>query len=622
MNNVIKDVKSKPQFRTFEINRAGINEENRTVELAFSSETPVERFWGIEILDHSAKAVDLARLQDGGAVLKNHDVTEHHAVVEGVRIDRDKVGRATIRFSSKPESENLFRDVVDGISRKVSVGYLINDMILEKEEKDKPNQYRVTSWQPYEISFVSIPADSTVGVGRSGEHSQSSVRTTMETKKETPPARVPTPEEVKALEKIRREDIDAIALKFHDRIKGGKAEMEKMKEAAIHLDRPSELFKGDVYLRINDNRPVETPVTFVDGMTKKEVATYSLSKAINAMASRDWTKAGLELRASQDIAEKLHRDPQGIFVPLQIQRNQQQQRDLTAGTTTAGGFTVATDMLPFIDWLAKKPLVVQMGATVLTGLRGNIAIPKGNTGSTAYWVAENIAVTESDHAFLQLTMGPKTVGTFTDLSRLLIQQSSLDAEALIRNEITRGLRIELDRASIHGTGADGQPTGLIGVSGIGDVAGGTDGLAPTWAHVVALETEVAQDDADFGRMGYLTNAKVRGKLKTTFRNTTYGEIPVWGEGSMPFGGLNFYRAGVSNNVASNLVKGGSGAVCSAIFFGNWEALIIGEWGIMDVLVDPYTGGAAGTVRVRVLVETDIQCKWPQAFSAMKDALTT
>jgi len=619
-NELLHQVRSKRHVRQISIQRDGIDEEARTVELAFSSETPVERFWGIEILDHSPKSVHLDRLNDGGAVLKNHDPAEHHAVVESVRIDRDKVGRAVVRFSSKPESEAVFRDVLDGIIRKVSVGYMINDMVAEREEKGKATTYRVTDWTPYEISFVSIPADSTVGVGRADQPSTNTMRKI--TMGDTDTKTTPTPEEVQALEKVRREEIEATAKRFADRIKGGASEMQKIKEAAIELGAPADLFRGDVYTRINDNKPIDTPAGFLD-MSKKDVKSYRITRAINALASRDWKDAGFEREVSKAIAEKLHRDPQGFFVPVEIQSGLgNQERDLTAGTTTAGGFTVATDMLPFIDWLVKKPLVVQMGATVLTGLNGNIAIPKGNAGSTGYWVAENVAPTESNHTFLQVTMSPQTLGTFTDLSRRLIIQSSLDIEALIRNEITRGLRVEVDRVSIEGSGSGSEPTGILGTSGIGDVAGGTNGLAPALSHIVGLETEVAIDDADFGRMGYLTNAKVRGKLKQTFTNATYGSIPLWTEGTMPFGSLNGYRAGVSNNVPWDLVKGTSGSVCSAIIFGNWESWVIGEWGVMDVLVDPYTGGAAGTVRVRVLVDVNMACKWAQSFAAMKDALTT
>lgn len=617
-NELRSTILQTPQHRLATFVRSAIDVEKRTVQLAFSSETPVERFWGIEILDHSKGAVDLSRLADG-AVLFNHDVSEHHGVVESAHVDKDKVGRATVRFSRKVASEALFQDVQDGILTKVSVGYMIEDLVLEEDRKNQPSVYRATKWAPFEITFTPVPADTSVGVGRTAtNHNPSTGARIMSDPKEV---KVPTPEEAAALEKIRREEIDATAKQFADRIKGGRPEMGKLVEAAFDLNVPADQFRGDVYTRIVDNKPVEAPETFLD-LTNKEKRQYSLLRLIDAMASREYHKAPFEFECSKVLAQRLKKDPLGAFIPFEVQpHHRPAKRDLTAGTTTEGGFSVATDLAGYIDLLWKRTLVVQMGATVLSGLNGNVAIPKLATGSTGYWVAENVAITESDHVFAQVTMTPTTLGAFTDISRRLILQSSLDVENLVRNEITRNLRVELDRVAIEGSGSSSQPTGILNVSGIGDVAGGTNGLAPTWAHVVKLETEVAQDDADFGRMGYLASAKVRGKLKETFRNATYGEIPVWGEGTMPFGSLNGYRAGVSNNMPDDLTKGTSSGVCSAIIFGNWESLLIGEWGIMDILVDPYTGGAAGTVRIRALIDVDLAVRWPQSFAAMLDALT-
>jgi hypothetical protein len=154
--------------------------------------------------------------------------------------------------------------------------------------------------------------------------------------------------------------------------------------------------------------------------------------------------------------------------------------------------------------------------------------------------------------------------------------------------------------------------------GIGSVAGGTNGAVPSFANIVALETEVAQDNADIGTLGYLTNARVRGRLKTVEKASSTAQF-LWEAGNTP---LNGYRAEVTNAVPSNLVKGSSGAVCSAIIFGNFADLIIGMWGGLDLMVDPYTGSTAGTVRVVTLQDVDIAVRRAESFSAMVDALTT
>jgi len=246
------------------------------------------------------------------------------------------------------------------------------------------------------------------------------------------------------------------------------------------------------------------------GMGEGEVRAYSLTRAIRAAANhatgqRDaWKEAGLELEASQAVAKRMGRDPQGFFVPMDVQeRRSPERRDLNVTTGSAGGDMVATDLLAdsFIDLLRNRMVVRQAGATVLTGLQGDIAIPRQTGGATAYWVAESGAPTESQQTVDQVTLTPKTVGAYTDFSRKLLKQSSMDVERFVRADLTNVIALAIDLAALHGTGASNQPTGIAATSGIGSVAGGTNGLAPAWAHIVGLETEVAIDNADIGRLG-------------------------------------------------------------------------------------------------------------------------
>ena len=353
------------------------------------------------------------------------------------------------------------------------------------------------------------------------------------------------------------------------------------------------------------------------GMGKRDIKQYSLIKAIRAAAAGNWRGAELEKEASDAVAEKLGKEPRGFFVPFDWMA---ERRDMVVGTDSAGGYLKATDLLSqnFIDLLRNKMMVKQAGATVLAGLVGDIAIPRQSGGGTAYWVAESGAPTESSQTLEQVTMLPKSVGAYTDISRKLLKQSSIDIEAFVRNDLATVLALEIDRAALHGSGASNQPTGVQNQSGVATVAIGDNGGAPTWANIVQLETEISQDNADIGSLAYMTNAKVRGKLKVTFKNATYGDIPAWGEGKAP---LNGYPALVTNQVASNLAKG-TGTNLSAIFFGNWRDLIIGQWGSLDVLVDPYTGGTSGTVRVIVFQDVDIAVRHGESFSMIVDADTT
>lgn len=363
-------------------------------------------------------------------------------------------------------------------------------------------------------------------------------------------------------------------------------------------------------------RPVPQDAATV-GMGRRDVQRYSLVRAIRAAMTNDWRGAELEREASEATAQRLGRQPQGsFFVPA----DWLESRDLLVGTASAGGNTVATDLLAqnFIDLLRKRMIVREAGATMLTGLVGNVAIPRQSGGATAYWVAENTAATESGQTFDQVAMSPKTVGAFTDISRKLLLQSSIDVESLVRMDLATVLALAIDLASLHGSGSSNQPTGIAATSGIGSVAGGTNGAAPTLAHLISLETEVAQDNADMGRLGYITNTKVRGKLKSTAMVASTDSRMVWQEGAMP---LNGYRGLITNQVRSDLDKGSATGVCSALFFGNWADLIVGMWGGLDILVDPYTGGTAGTVRVVALQDVDVAVRHPQSFAAMLDALT-
>ncbi len=370
-------------------------------------------------------------------------------------------------------------------------------------------------------------------------------------------------------------------------------------------------------------RDVNDPAPALIGMSRQETQRYSLMRAINAAAASArgeagaWRQAGLEWEASQAVAEKMGKTPRSFFMPYDVQES----RDMVVGTAASGGYLTADELRPtsMIELLRNKLILKAAGAQFLGGLVGDILVPKQSGGATAYWVAESGAPTEGAQTVAQLSLSPKEVGAYTDISRKLLKQSSIDVEMFVRNDLTQVLALAIDLAGLHGTGSSNQPTGVAATSGIGSVAGGTDGAAPDWADIVDLETAVAIDNADLGKLAYITNAKVRGKLKKTLVTATYGDRMIWENGPDP---LNGYPALVTNQVSSVLEKGSSGAVCSAIFFGNWNDLIVGEWGGLDVLVDPYTGSSSGTVRVTAFKDIDIGVRHAESFAAMLDALTS
>lgn len=366
-------------------------------------------------------------------------------------------------------------------------------------------------------------------------------------------------------------------------------------------------------------RKAENPAAAI-GMTDKEIKRFSILRAISAAATGNWSNAGLEKEASDAVAKRFGRTPRSFFLPHDVMVGPAEQRDLTVGTPTAGGYLVATAYLSMIELLRKRMVLASAGVRMMSGLVGDVAIPKHSAAGTGYWLAESGSPTESQQTIGQVALTPHTFGAYSDISHKLLIQSSIDAEAFVRDDLARVIALGVDYAGLHGDdSADAnQPDGIASTSGIGSVVGGTNGAAPDWADIVNLEKEVAVDDAEVNNMAYVTNAAVRGKLKQTFRNSTYGEIPVWESD----GTLNGHRALVSNQVSSTLTKGSSNA-CSAIFYGNWDDLILGMWGDggIDILVDPYSLSTQRAVRVVAFTDVDFAVRHAQSFSAMLDALT-
>lgn len=638
-----KIIKTGLMQRTHDLKREQVDVEARTVELSFSSEAAlVPRWFGNERLGHSPNQVRLGRLEQSGPYLVDHNTSDHVGVVERVWIDENKVGRAKIRFGKSARASEIFNDIVDGIRPHVSVGYRVHSMVLERQGDDI-DDYLVDDWEPYEISTVSVPADAGVGVGREApaefdtlirgleppepEPNQTEIEPPkggfslsdkeerhMDPKtKETPAPQVDVQaieSEVRTKEITRINNINAMGRQF---------KLDDLARQFVENGKSEDQFRAAVLEHFGKTNPVAAESPEI-GLNDKEVRQFSFIRAINAMANptdkRAQEAAAFEFEASRAASERMKKDPQGILVPFDVLK-----RDLVVGTPTAGGHLVQTDLMSmsFIDLLRNKAFMMQLG-TALTGLNGNVAIPRQTGGVAAYWVTEGNAPTEGAATFDQVTMSPETLGGFTDISRKLMLQSSIDVEAFVRNDLATSLALELDRVAINGSGSGAEPTGILNTAGIGSVVGGTNGLAPTWDHIVDLESEVAIDNADVGRLAYMTNAKVRGKLKKTFVDSGSNAERVWDirSGDTP---LNGYEAYVTNQVPSDLDKGTSTDVCSAIIFGNFADLFIGMWGGIDLLVDPYTASTTGTVRVTALQDADIAVRHAESFAAMVDALT-
>lgn len=636
--------------RVAEFDRAAINDKDRTVEIAFSSEAPVERWFGTEVLGHDAANVRLGRLNNGGAVLVEHDRRDQVGVVVKASIDKDRKGRAVIRFGKSARAEEIFQDVKDGIRRLVSVGYRIHKQET-KNEAGGVESVRVTDWEPYELSLVSIPADDSVGVGR-GESSipgnSNSLSETNSMNTETPPVPAPAPEAPAAANRsaetpaapaprveVTRED-PAVAAR--SAVEAERRRVDAITQIAEQAQRQGITIDARAAIR-DGHTPDQVREAAFQALTSRQ-QSYSPGNPTQLSRTEAADLNGFSLaRGLQALAQGRQLTGIELEMHLEAQREAQQggialrgqlslptvlinhgRRDMTAtggSNGDQGGSTIATTFGSFIELLYSKMVLRGLGAQFLTGLSGNIDLPKLLTGSVPVKKDETTALAESSPTTGNISLSPKRNGTFIEVTKQLLAQSSLSIEGILRNDLATALGLAMELGAINGGGTN-EPTGILNTGSIGSVAGGTHGAAPTLANIIALETAVATANADMGSLGYLTNAKVRGKLKSTPRVASTDSLMVWAESSTP---LNGYRAEVTNQVPSTLEKGSSGAVCSAIIFGNFSDLVIAQWGGIDISVNPYIKDTEGLVRITADCFYDAAVRRAASFAAMKDALT-
>ena len=565
-----------------------IDEEKRTVKLSFSSEEPVQRWDGEEILDHSPSSVRLERLKKGGPVLVDHDPTDHIGVVENVSIDADRVGRALVRFGKSARASEIFNDVIDGIRKSISVGYRVFGATEEEN-----NTYRVNNWMPLEISFVSVPADATVGVGRSDAEENEFIIKRFE-EEIMPEEKKPVTEKTEP--KINVEEIAA---------KARKEELNRVREISaiakdFEVDPTEAIEKGETLdnfrvqvletMKSKQKHLPQPPVTDLD-LTNEEVRNYSLFRAINAKLKNDWTGAEFERDCSIEIAERLDKTPQGFYVPFDV------QREMSTGVGGVGA--VGTDHMAesFIDALRSQSIVMGLGAQTMAGLVGNVDIPRLDTGATFYWIAEGADVTDGDGVIGSVTMSPKTVAGSVPMTRRLLKQSAPSVEQVIRNDLVRGAAIAIDAAAIGGSGAAGQPTGIINQAGVNSVTVVDAGMIPTFAEIVAFETAIATDNALVDNVAYVTTPAIKGSLKTSAKDAGSG-IMLWENNE-----LNGYRALGTNQIPS-----------ANFIMGDFSQLLIGMWGVLDVNPDTATNAASGGLVLRVFQDVDIAVRHPESFA--------
>ena len=607
--------------RSFSVESRAVDEAARTATLAFASEAPYERFWGVEILDCNAPAIRMSRLMSGANLLVDHDQRDVVGVVESVALGADRVARAVVRFGRSARAEEVWRDVVDGIRRNVSVGYMIHKAQLVSTTEGVET-YRVTDWEPFEVSLVSVPADASVGVGRSLETVTVAVTVTNCEKEDEDPAADAAEDDTAAATVGAGDAVSVPAPQAADRstpsitrttmqvetveARNHAAEISKLASSiqgagdialkSIQAGHTVEQFQAEV-LRTMASKPLPAPTSQV-GMTAKEADRYSITRAIRALVDRDWSGAGLEREVNQAILKRsgLSESPNGgFYLPYEVQK-----RDLTATTGSQGGFLVATNLesASFIDILRNRSVVGSLGATMLSGLQGNVTIPRQTGANTAYWLStEATAITEGNAVFGQLAMTPKHVGSYQEISRQLLMQSSPSVDSLVMNDLTRVLAVAIDLAALEGTGAAGQPTGISATAGIGSVTGTT--LA--YAGMLEFQSDVANGNALAENCAYVTTPAVAALLSARQKFTST-QTPLW-DGNLLGANVCGFR-GVSTLQVT----------AASMIFGDFSQVVIADWGQLEIALNPYANFAAAITGIRAIQTVDVGVRYATAFS--------
>lgn len=618
------------------------DQDSSVIRFPVASDTPIQRWYGKEILSHKKGAMVMGERQKTLPLLFNHNRDKLLGVVE--KLDQDEHRTyATVRFSSSEEGQKAKAMVDERVLVNCSFQYEILDYDMVRGEDPDDDQLIATSWEIYEVSLVTIPADSNVGVYRDLETNQKEIKMALRGQENSE-------NKVNDSDQQVRENVREAAIEEARRVEAEREQVRKSERQRIEniysLCRQFNIEDSERENMIRSNESIDTIRSHVldllskrsaapvgsssrgisedIGLTAAERSNFNLVRALNAALTGDWSKAGFEREVSQTLAKRSGRETTGFFMPSDVTMQRDTTPGYMVGQATQGGNLVATDLRTgsFIDLLRAKGMVTRMGATVISGLVGNVEIPRQTGASTTYWLAEKGDPTESNATFDKVSLKPKTIGALSSVSRNLLLQSSMNVEAFVRNELAVSLALGIDLAALCGTGTNNQPTGIANVSGICTVEGGTNGGSLTFDKLIDMETQVATANADVTNMYYLCNAATIGFLKK-IKNTTGDYIwkPITEAVRNGFPGeVNGYAVGRSNQVRSGLEKGTS-KNCHEMYFGNWADLLIGEWGFLEIDVNRY-GNAwkSGGVEIRALQTIDIAVRHPKSFCLFSDAL--
>jgi HK97 family phage major capsid protein/HK97 family phage prohead protease len=616
-----------PLTRDVEPATIQIRKDGDVTKLTFSlsSETPIERWFGTEILSHADGSIRMDRVKRGAVpLLFNHNWDDPVGMIDAARVEDKRLVVDAHLFNTERAEE--VRAMLDGGLRNVSVGYRLHVVEHDKDEET----YTARDWEPYEGSIVTIPADPTVGVGRNlGQELEVRVvdgdtKVTVTVTASPPVPQTPAQPAVRSVAMTDPVTAAAGASAEQPKVTAIQAEKER-REAISNLCKSNKIDARVEERWIQDGTPLTVvakelldvmeergrarpAIASEIGLSSKEAQKFSLFRVIRHLKDRGdpaiRAAAAFELECSNAVAAKLGRSgTASVLIPAEVLTRPMladvMQRAMATTPGSKGGYLVNVENMGFIDILRNRSVTRNLGARVLSGLEGNVVFPRQTGKQSVTWQAgEHTSITAGDQALGQLSMTPKTAITITDVSEQLLRQSSPSAEQFVMADLAAVIAIDgVDAAAINGSGG-AQPLGVKNTTGI---TSGQDSASATYAKVLAFPVAAGAVNAIRGNPGWVTNIAGAAVLmqKSRFSNT---DTPLW-EGNLLDGSLVGFRAMSSEQLASgNLI------------FGSWDELVIGEWGVLELATD--TGGTrfnTATVGIRAMWMVDVMLRYPQAF---------
>jgi len=594
-------------------------------ELSFSSEEPYERWFGMEILGHKKGEVRLDWLKGGSAPLLNqHDADQLIGVIESVNLES---GRATavVRFGKGALAQEIRQDVIDRIRSNVSVGYRVHEMKLIKKEDGKPDTYRVTDWEPIEISLVSMPADRTVGVGRGDSEPTPTLILTENEKMKTLKERAVAMglHEDASEEAVRSAELAAATAAGERKAEAGfKAEQTRQSEiramgkahgmieeaeAAITASRSAKDFTTEVLAKYS----VAAPQRARGSDEKKLLEGFSLRKFL--LGAVDGARlSGAEAEVQQEGQREANArgmDVGGGYIPaMAIGEIARRAAMLTragqnATTNADGKFIVATENMGLISALNPRLWMAQLGVTQLSGLVNNLTLPAVDDEGEAVDRTEVELDTAVDVVFAQRTLSPTRIPAACVFSSQLLRQSSPQIDSVLSNIVLSRIARRWNAKGIEF---------LLALVGTNEVT--TNGAVLSRSIMRQFLTKIQKENADESMGSFLINPDVEGILAETKVDAGSG-LFIHTEKENGEGRILNRRSLTTSLVPADL---GDDEDLSAIIHGSFPRLWMGDWGGVDLIRDNVTKAATGQLVVTAASFIGFAAESPKYFAIAKD----